>query len=139
MTYLLDSNIWLEVIFDQGRSEEVRQLLEAVPMAQLAITEFSIYSVGIALARNGLEEAFVQFVADTLEGTALNLIRLDTEELKKIMNVRKRFNLDFDDAYQYVAAEKHNLTLVSFDADFDRTERGRKTPADVLKGLQESP
>jgi hypothetical protein len=133
MTYLLDSNIWLEVIFEQGRAEEVRQLLEAVPMAQLAITEFSIYSVGIALARNGLEETFVRFVADTLEGTALNRIRLDTEELKKIMNVRKRFNLDFDDAYQYVAAEKHNLTLVSFDADFDRTERGRKTPADVLK------
>jgi hypothetical protein len=42
------------------------------------------------------------------------------------------FNLDFDDAYQYVAAEKHDLTLVSFDADFDRTDRGRKTPADIL-------
>jgi len=36
------------------------------------------------------------------------------------------------DAYQYVAAGKHNLTLVSLDADFDRTERGRKTPAEVL-------
>ena len=47
--------------------------------------------------------------------------------------------LDFDDAYQYVAAETHNLTLVSFDADFDRTERGRKTPADVLKELREMP
>jgi len=42
------------------------------------------------------------------------------------------FNLDFDDAYQYVAAEKHNLTLVSLAADFDRTDRGRKTPADIL-------
>jgi hypothetical protein len=48
------------------------------------------------------------------------------------MSARKRFRLDFDDAYQYVAAEKHDLTLVSFDADFDRTDRGRKTPVDVL-------
>jgi predicted nucleic acid-binding protein len=35
--------------------------------------------------------------------------------------------LDFDDAYQYVAAEKHSMALVSFDADFDRTDRGRRT------------
>jgi uncharacterized protein len=139
MTYLLDSNIWLELIFEQPRAEEVRRLLEAVPMVQLAITEFSVFSVGIALARNGLEDAFVQFVSDTLEGTALNRIRLDTTDLKEIMNVKKRFRLDFDDAYQYVAAEKHNLTLVSLDADFDKTERGRKTPADVLKELQAKP
>jgi predicted nucleic acid-binding protein len=47
--------------------------------------------------------------------------------------VIKQFNLDFDDAYQYVAAEKHDLTIVSFDSDFERTGRGRKTPAEVLK------
>lgn len=44
----------------------------------------------------------------------------------------ERFNLDFDDAYQYVAAEKYNLTIVSLDSDFDRTERGRRDPAEVL-------
>lgn len=38
-----------------------------------------------------------------------------------------------DDAYQYVTADKHNLVIVSFDADFDRTERGRKTPQAVLQ------
>lgn len=32
-------------------------------------------------------------------------------------------------------AEKYNLTLVSLDGDFDRTERGRKTPAEVLETL----
>ncbi|MDH7486504.1 MAG: hypothetical protein QHJ81_09555 [Anaerolineae bacterium] len=31
----------------------------------------------------------------------------------------------------YVAAEKYKLTLVSFDSDFDRTERGRRTPAEI--------
>jgi predicted nucleic acid-binding protein len=37
-----------------------------------------------------------------------------------------------DDAYQHVAAEKYNLALVSFDSDFDHTERGRKTAAEAL-------
>lgn len=54
------------------------------------------------------------------------------------MAAAERFRLDFDDAYQYVAAEKHNLTLVSLDADFDRTERGRKTPTQILEEYHHS-
>jgi uncharacterized protein len=54
------------------------------------------------------------------------------EDLLVVGKTAERTGLNFDDAYQYVAAEKHDLTLVSFDADFDRTERGRKTPAEVL-------
>jgi predicted nucleic acid-binding protein len=60
---------------------------------------------------------------------------LSADELRDIPEVMRRFRLDFDDAYQYVAADKHALTLVSFDADFDRTERGRKTPEQVLQEL----
>ena len=40
--------------------------------------------------------------------------------------------LDFDDAYQYALAEKHDLIIVSFDSDFDKTKRGRKSPAEVI-------
>ena len=74
MTYLLDSNVWLELLFEQERAEDVRRFLETEPMAQLAISEFSVYSIGIALSRNGLEDAFVQFISDTLEGTALRTL-----------------------------------------------------------------
>ncbi len=44
----------------------------------------------------------------------------------------KKFGLDFDDAYQYTIAEKYNLQIISFDRDFDRTERKRKDPLDIL-------
>ncbi len=50
-----------------------------------------------------------------------------------IVDASHKFNLDFDDAYQYAAAEKYNLIIVSFDGDFDRTERGRRTPPEVLQ------
>lgn len=46
--------------------------------------------------------------------------------------------LDFDDAYQYVIAKRDNLTLVSFDADFDRTDLQRRTPAQTLLSRQRS-
>jgi hypothetical protein len=57
---------------------------------------------------------------------------LSPHELDTVLDIADRFSLDFDDAYQYAAAEKYDLTVVSFDADFDRTERGRKTPEAVL-------
>ena len=40
---------------------------------------------------------------------------------------------EINQAIQYVTAEKYGLTLVSFDTDFDRTERGRKTPAEIIE------
>jgi len=54
---------------------------------------------------------------------------VDTNELVRVM---EQFNLDFDDAYHYVAARKYNLILVSFDSDFDRTPFGKKEPRDFL-------
>ena len=47
-----------------------------------------------------------------------------------------RLTLDFDDAFNYVIAEKRDLVIVSFDKDYDRTPRGRKTPAQVLTTLR---
>jgi uncharacterized protein len=49
--YLIDTNIWIELLLEQERSEQVRHLFNTVDADQLAITEFSVYSIGIILAR----------------------------------------------------------------------------------------
>ena len=61
------------------------------------------------------------------------MVQLSVEDMQSIASKAQRFNLDFDDAYQYVAAEKLDLTIVSFDTDFDRTERGRKSPVEIVE------
>ena len=43
-----------------------------------------------------------------------------------------KYKLDFDDAYQYVAAEQNGLIIVSFDGAPDKTSLGRKTPGEIL-------
>lgn len=131
--FLLDTNIWLELLLEQERAREVRELLAAREARQFALTDFSLYSIGVVMTRLNKDEAFADFLADTLEDSGVPIVRLDTAGLREILTTHRKFGLDFDDAYQYVAAEKHNLTLLSFDRDFDRTERGRKTPSEATR------
>ena len=133
--FLLDTNIWLELLLEQEKADQVRRLLEAEEAWRLALTDFSLHSVGVVLTRVKKDGLFLDFLSDTLEDSAVRVIRLDTEGLKEVAEVCRKFGLDFDDAYQYVAASKYDLTLVSFDSDFDRTERGRRTPAEVTDTL----
>jgi len=134
LMYLMDANIWLEMLLEQEKAGEVRTFLQNTEARHLAMTDFSLHSIGVALTRLNKDALFEDFVSDTIEDSGVSIVRLDTADLKQILSIRKQFPLDFDDAYQYVAAEKHGLTLVSFDSDFDRTERGRKTPAEILQG-----
>lgn len=129
--FLLDTNIWLELLLEQEKADQVRRLLEAEEAWRLALTDFSLHFLGVVLTRLKKHDLFLDFLSDTLEDSAVRVIRLDTAALKEVPALCRKFGLDFDDAYQYLAADKYSLTLVSFDSDFDRTERGRKTPADV--------
>ena len=40
--------------------------------------------------------------------------------MERLVEVMDNFNLDFDDAYQYVAAEIEKAVIVSFDKDLDK-------------------
>ncbi len=130
--YLLDTNIILELLLDRERADGVERLLRDTSPETLHLSEFSLYSLGIVLMRRKLHDLFLRAVDDLLVGGGVRLVRLGVKDMQDITNASCRFNLDFDDAYQYVAAEKYNLTVVSFDTDFDRTPRGRKTPAELL-------
>jgi predicted nucleic acid-binding protein len=52
--------------------------------------------------------------------------------MQGLVNAMDKYNLDFDDAYQYVAAEHNDLIIVSFDSDLDKTVKGKQTPAEIL-------
>lgn len=87
----------------------------------------------MALTRPGRKDLLVRLVRDTISDLTVLLVRLVRADIERIVTATTHHGLDSDGAYQYVAAEKHNLTLVSSDADFDRTDRGGKTPAELLE------
>lgn len=129
--YLVDTNIWLERLLDQEKSAEVAYFLEKTPSRNISITDFSLHSIGIILTKLNHLETLRKFVQDLFVEGEVSLIHLEAEDIDRLTEVIQQFKLDFDDAYQYVAAEKYSLTLISFDIDFDRTKAGRKTPREV--------
>jgi len=128
--YLVDTNIWLELLLEQERGDQAREFLKRVDSALLGLTEFSLYSIGVILTRLKEDKLYDKFLADMLDNQ-INLVRLSLAELRNTLEVRKQQHLDFDDAYQYAVAEKYDLVIVSFDKDFDKTPRGKTTPAEI--------
>jgi len=129
--YLVDTNVWIERLLEQERSLEVKNFLDNIPSENLFMTDFAFHSIAIILLKLDKAEELVKFVNDAFIEGAVSLVHLEAGDIQDIISVIKKFNLDFDDAYQYVVARKYNLILVSFDSDFDKTDIKRKTPAEL--------
>jgi len=129
--YLLDTNIFLELLLDQKEAGSVRALLSTRDPADFAVSDLAFHSIGIILYRKKSPHLFTDFVRDLFGEGGIRIIGLVPEDMHRIEEIAKSSGLDFDDAYQYAAAEKFDLTLVSFDAHFDRMERKRVVPADA--------
>ena len=131
--FLLDTNIWLERLLGQRQAEVVAELLDHLSPSDMCMTDFTLHSIGVICNRLKQRDTFVRFVDDVLINSDVLLVSIPANKMKRVVEIMDRFGMDFDDAYQYVAAELEKATIVSFDKDFDKTEQGRLTPMQVLK------
>jgi len=130
--YLIDTSIFLEILLEQEKANEAEKFLREVPAERLHISDFSLYSIGIILFKLRKHGTFSEFVEDVFVNGGIALLRLSFLDFEEVVKASKRFDLDFEDAYQYVLAKKYNLKIVSFNSDFDRTDTERVLPAQVL-------
>jgi predicted nucleic acid-binding protein len=133
MRVLIDTNIILEIILNREKSDEAKKLLENSEKFEFFLSDFSLHSIGILFFQAKRHHIFYQFIKDMIFSEILHVVSLSYEDMGNVIEVSTRFNLDFDDSYQYVVAEKYSLIIISFDSDFDRTELGRKTQKEVLE------
>jgi hypothetical protein len=131
MKALLDTNVFLEIILSQEKAEEAKSLLLKSSQHQFYIIDYPLHSVGLLLFRRKQHQAFQIFVEDVLLNGGINLLSLIPDDMDAMIAASKHFDLDFDDAYQYAVAAKFELILTSFDADFQRTDVGYKTPSQI--------
>jgi len=130
---LIDTNIFLEVLLEQARAAEVRELLAKTEEHECFLSDYTLHSIGLLLFRRKQHHVFQDFVNDMLVRAGMLVLSLSVEDMASVTSAAQRFGLDFDNAYQYAAASKYDLTIVSFDSDFDRTERGKKPPMEILR------
>jgi len=134
--FLVDSNVWIESIQQRRLHDEADQFLRGIPGTLLALTQFSLFSVGISSAKKSAD-GYRRFIRD-LDSGHVTLLALPSSDLIELPEYMQRYHLDFDDAYQYVVADRHDLQIVSVDPDFDRTPRGRVTPGQALEQYRRS-
>ena len=116
------------MLLQQEQAKVASDFLAKTPTDKLYLSEFSLYSIGVITSRLNKPALFDTFVNDVLVKSPVNRVKLSTNELLKIGGLKTQHKLDFDDAYQYLVAVKHKLTIVSFDVDFDQTPLGRTAP-----------
>lgn len=130
--YLLDTNIFLEYILSRTRSGEVRDFFHRADLSMLHISDFSLHTLGVIYLREHKPGDYLRFVNEDIIASGIRVVSLPTDGFTKLTGASTRFYLDFDDAYQYAVADQYGFSIVSFDKDFDRTEKGRVEPRDLF-------
>lgn len=135
--YLVDTNVWLERLLDQERAAEVGQFLDLVASDEFLLSDFSLHSIGIILCHLEQCSTYLEFIDDLFVNGHVSLVSVQPDAMRRLVEVAVQFSLDFDDAYQYIVAEQYAAKVVRFDGDFDRTDRGRSSPSEVLLAIDE--
>ena len=136
--FLVDTNCLMEVARSRAHAADVTRFLSDVPALNLHVALYSVHSIGLLVPRHNMPGQYGPFVSQIGIGTRIGVTSVPLPQLGLVDDACTSHNLDFDDAYQYVAAELNGLTVVSYDADFDRTPRGRLEPLAALSQYRAS-
>lgn len=117
MTFLVDTNVFLEILLSQDKKEHCKMFLDD-NIGILNMTDFSFHSIGVILFRYAKEDIFQKFIEDVIPN--IQLISLPIKLYIEVINAKTNLNLDFDDAYQYSTAKYYELTVATMDKDFKK-------------------
>jgi uncharacterized protein len=135
---LIDANVILEFLLARPHQDECLALFKLTSDGKVTafVMSYAVHSIEYMLYREGSLTALRTFLALLHASVGLTVYESSpTEDLAALAFTKKAdaaFQLDFDDALHYATAKKHNLVLVTFDHDFDRTDLRRVAPADIL-------
>jgi len=132
--YLIDTNIFLEILLEQEKKDECLKFMELVLEGKLEaiVADFTIHSIAVILTRQGLLDFLIEFLSNLQSFIGLKLVNTSLDDKLHIARLAKEKGFDFDDAYQYYIAKLHNLKIVSFDRDFDKGEIPRIEPSQIV-------
>jgi uncharacterized protein len=130
--YLVDTNVWLERLLDQEKSIIASKFFDTIQTDSIFVSDFSIHSIGVILSRLKKYDIFEKIINDLFINGRIELLSLDSSELLDVVENIQKFKLDFDDAYQFTVAQKYDLTIVTFDKDFNAKGIKKQAPEEIV-------
>ena len=119
MSYLLDTNIFLEILLNQNKKEKAKKFITD-NIEQLFISDFSLHSIGVILIRQKKFSIFKEFLNDFIPHA--NVLSLSKNKYEKLNETAEKHNMDFDDSYQTTLAKENGLTVITMDHDFQKVK-----------------
>ena len=92
MNLLIDTNIFLEVLLEQARATDARELLAKTDQHNFLISDFSLHSIGVILLRRNKPDAFRSFVSDMVTNAGTAIALLDADEMHVVIDHATTFN-----------------------------------------------
>lgn len=115
--YLFDTNIFLEILLKQEKSELCKSILMN-NIGSINLSDFTLHSIGVILFRQNEEKTFQEFISDILPKA--NLLSLPKNKYVKIVEVNENIGLDFDDSYQYSICKYFDLKFLTMEQDLKK-------------------
>ena len=132
--YLIDTNIFLEILLAQEKKDECIALLKEIENGNIsaAVTKFSIHSIEVIMGNYKLTNELRIFLESLSELKNLHIYSTNiSDEINAIDEME--LGLDFDDALQVSAARALNTEIISFDKHFNNLEDiKRLSPSDAV-------
>ena len=134
--HLIDTNIFVEIYLDQGKSQECIQYLTKVGKGEIkaVTTLFHADAVAIVLENESVNrEDLLSYYDDLGSFRGLHILEIGFQMRPKALLENESLTLD-DSLIIQVLKDYDVETLVSYDDDFDSFEDvERKTPSEVLE------
>jgi len=129
--YLVDTNIFLEVLLLQDRKEECKNFLDLIRNGKKTgvVTDFTIHSIIVIMSNlNRLKELRI-FLSSLTAYKGLHICHTTITDEINAVEIALLQNLDMDDAIQYsTALSMQAEAIVSFDKHFNNLKIPRKDP-----------
>ncbi|KPV61557.1 MAG: PIN domain protein [Candidatus Bathyarchaeota archaeon BA1] len=133
--YLIDTNIFLEVLLSGYRKDECERFLNRLKNGKAlgAVTDFSIHSILVIMEGFGRRRELKLFLRSLLAYKGLSMYATTLMDEVSAIDISFEANLDLDDAIQYhVASMLKADGIVSFDKHFDGLKISRLEPSQIL-------
>lgn len=130
--YLIDTNIFLEILLEQEKSKECEELILRLNQIEeyFYVSSFTLHSIEVVMTKQNKTDALKEFLLDIISSRIIQIGTNAMEELNALKTMGK-LNLDFDDALQTYICENHKLKIISFDRHFDKTSIKRLEPKEI--------